>query len=138
MLIDDIKKSNIEAMKAHDQNSRSVYSIIVSRYMELKTNGSGKEVTDADVLSIIKKLDKELDEEKDSYLKAERPEQASAIDLQKKAIAKFIPEQLSEEKVRELISKLDDKSIPSVMRFFKTNFQGKVDMSLVNRVARGL
>ena len=43
MLIDEIKKANIEAMKARDVDARSAYSIVMSRYTELKTNGSGKE-----------------------------------------------------------------------------------------------
>ncbi|HBB05838.1 MAG TPA: hypothetical protein DCZ41_04585, partial [Firmicutes bacterium] len=80
MLIDEIKKGNIEAMKAHDQNARSVYSILLSRYMEKKTSGERKEITDADVLAMIQKLCKELDEEKESYLKVAREEQAKAIE----------------------------------------------------------
>ena len=50
MLIDQIKKANIEAMKAHDSDARAALSIVISKYTELKTNGSGKEVTDADVV----------------------------------------------------------------------------------------
>jgi uncharacterized protein YqeY len=138
MLIDDIKKANITAMKAHDSAARSVYSIIISRYVELKTNGSGKEVTDADVLQLIIKLDKELDEEKDGYIKANRNEQAAEIDLQKKSLAAFIPAQLSEDKIKEIIAKLPDKSMPAIMKYFKTNYAGQVDMSLVSKLARAL
>jgi uncharacterized protein YqeY len=50
MLIDEIKKANIEAMKAHDSDALAALSIVISLYTELKTNGSGKEVTDADVV----------------------------------------------------------------------------------------
>ena len=42
------------------------------------------------------------------------------------------------DEIREEINKLEDKSIPSVMKHFKTNFAGKVDMSLVNRIARDI
>ena len=44
---------------------------------------------------------------------------------------------LSEEKIREIIAELEDKSIPSIMKHFKANYAGKVDMGLVNRIARG-
>ncbi|MCI1244361.1 MAG: GatB/YqeY domain-containing protein [Bacilli bacterium] len=74
-------KANITAMKAHDEAARSSLSIVISRYQELKTNGSGKEVTDLDVLKIVQKFFKELDEERDSYAAAGRPEQASVIAL---------------------------------------------------------
>lgn len=138
MLIDQIKKSNIEAMKAHDAASRSVYSIIISRYMEMKTSGTGKEITDADVLHIIQKLDKELDEEKAGYVNAGRAEQAAEIDNQKKALAVFIPKQMSEEEIKTIILSLEDRSVPAVMKHFKTNYAGQVDMALVNRVLRSL
>lgn len=136
MLIDEIKKGNIEAMKAHDQNSRSVYSILLSRYMEKKTSGTSKEITDADVLAMIQKLGKELDEEKEGYLKVGREEQAKAIDAQKAALTKYLPKQLSEEEIKTIILSLSDKSVPSVMKHFKTNYSGQCDMGLVSKIAR--
>jgi uncharacterized protein len=138
MLIDDLKKANIEAMKSHDANARVSLSAVISRYIELKTDGSGREVTDLDVLHLVQKVDKELDEEKASYLQAGRAEQAAEIDLQKAALVRFIPKQLSEEEIRKIISTLPDKSIPSLMKHFKTNYDGRVDMSLVSKIARGL
>lgn len=136
MLIDEIKKGNIEAMKAHDQNARSVYSILLSRYMEKKTSGTSKEITDADVLAMIQKLGKELDEEKEGYLKVGREEQAKAIDAQKAALTKYLPKQLSEEEIKTIILSLPDKSVPSVMKHFKTNYSGQCDMGLVSKIAR--
>lgn len=136
MIIDDIKKANIEAMKAHDAEKRSVYSILISRYTELKTSTAGKEVSDADMIRIIQKLDKELDEEKAGYLKAGRNEQAEAIDFQKAALVPFVPQQMSEEEIRKVIATLDDKSLPNVMKHFKVNYAGKADMGLVSKIAR--
>ena len=43
---------------------------------------------------------------------------------------------LSEEEIRAEIAKLEDKSIPSIMKHFKANFAGKCDMGLVNKIAR--
>ncbi len=136
MIIDEIKKANIEAMKAHDNDSRSAYSILISRFMELKTSGANKEVSDNDMIHIIQKLDKELDEEKSSYLKAGREEAIAALDAQKKALARFLPKQLSEDEVRSIIASLEDKSLPMVMKHFKSNYAGKVDMGLVSKIAR--
>ena len=63
MLIDEIKKANIKAMKEHDQNARTAYSMVISSYQSLLTSGSDKEVGDADLIKIIVKFGKELDEE---------------------------------------------------------------------------
>jgi uncharacterized protein len=138
MLIDDIRKANVEAMKAHDAAARSSLSQIISRYIELKTNGSGKEVTDADVIKIIVKYDKELDEERASYVQANRPESVKEIDDQKAVLVKFLPKLMGEDEVRKIYAGLADKSMPAVMKYFKANYDGKVDMSLVSKIARGL
>ena len=45
---------------------------------------------------------------------------------------------IAREEIIEEINKLDDKSMPSVMKHFKANFAGKVDMSLVSQIVRGL
>jgi uncharacterized protein YqeY len=137
MLIDQIKKANLEAMKAHDANKRASLSIVISRYQELATNGTGKKVEDADVLHIIQKVSKELDEEKEGYVKAGRSEQAAAIDLQKEAIEAFLPKMLSEEEIRKIIASLPDKAMPAVMKYFKANYDGQADMGLVSKIARG-
>ena len=42
------------------------------------------------------------------------------------------PLQLTEEEIRAEIAKLEDKSMPSIMKHFKTNFAGKV-IELINK-----
>lgn len=138
MLIDEIKKANIEAMKARDVDARSAYSIVMSRYTELKTNGSGKEVGDQEVVSIILKFEKELLEEGEGYKKARREAQYSSILRQIEALKPFKPQMMSEEEIRNIISSLEDKSMPSIMKYFKANYNGKCDMSLVNKIARAI
>ena len=138
MLIDQIKKANIEAMKAKDADRRAIYSIVITRYQTLATSGKAGELGDADVIQIIQKLGKELDEEKEGYVKAGRSESAAKIDAQKEAIASFLPKQLSEEEIREIIASLPDKSVPLVMKHFSANYKGQCDMGLVSKVARSL
>ena len=138
MLIDEIKKANVEAMKRHDAAAKGAYSLIIARYQALLTSGSGKEITDSDVVHILQKFSKELDEEMQGYLAAGRKEQADTIAAQKEAVALYLPKMLSEEEVRAIISSLDDKSIPSVMKYFKANYEGKADMGMVNKILRSM
>ncbi len=138
MLIDEIKKANLAAMKEKNQAKRSAYSSIISRYQLLKTKDPSKEIKDEDVLSLIQKVVKELDEEMDSYQKAGRTESVLEIQKQKDALKEFIPAQLTEEEIKSIIASLPDKSMPVVMKHFSVNYRGKVDMSLVNKVLKGL
>ena len=139
MLINELEQANIAALKARDQVTRAVLSVVINRYrmnaIELKSQG--KEATDADLIKIISKVIKELDEEKEGNIKTGRLEEAKAIDQQKAVIEKYLPKMMNEDEIRAVIAKLEDKSMPSVMKHFKANYDGQVDMSLVSKIARG-
>ena len=139
MLIDELNKANIEALKARNQVARAIYSVLLSKYkaLDIEQKAQGKETTDADLVKIIVKTIKELDEEKASYEKAGRSEEVQNIKAQKALIEKYLPQLMSEDEIRKIIASLDDKSMPSVMKHFKMNYDGKVDMSLVSKIARG-
>lgn len=138
MLINELEKDNITALKNKDKTTRAVLSVVINKYrvnaIELKAQG--KEAGDAELVKIINKVVKELDEEKAGYEKLGRKEQVEDIKRQKAVIFKYLPKLMSEDEIRAVIASLEDKSMPSVMKHFKTNYDGKVDMSLVSKIAR--
>ena len=140
MLINDLQKANIEAMKAKDQDARSILSVVLTKYklQEVEARAAGKTIGDAELLSIIQKVLKELSDEKEGYAKVNNSERVDSITRQENVIKGYLPQQLSEEEIRAEIAKLDDKSLPNIMKHFKTNFAGKVDMSKVSQIARSL
>ena len=139
MIIDEIKKDNVQAMKDKNALARAIYGVVMNKVMlagiEAKTKGA--ELVDADVVQIIQKTIKELTEERENYIKANNETEANNIAIQKELLTKYLPQMLSEEEIKNIIASMDDKSIPSVMKHFKANYAGKVDMGLVNKVARG-
>ena len=138
MLINELEKDNITALKNKDKTTRAVLSVVINKYrvnaIELKAQG--KEAGDAELVKIINKVVKELDEEKAGYEKLGRKEQVEDIKRQKAVIFKYLPKLMLEDEIRAVIASLEDKSMPSVMKHFKTNYDGKVDMSLVSKIAR--
>ena len=138
MIFDDIAKANMDALRNHDKVARSIYSIVYGKFKNESINkGLGaKRLTDGDCLNIIKKTIKELDEEREGYLKVGRQESADEIAQQKALIEKYLPQMMSEDEIRKEIEKLEDKKIPNVMKHFKTNFNGLCDMGLVSKIAK--
>ena len=138
MLINELEKDNIAALKNKDKTARAVLSVVINKYrvnaIELKAQG--KEATDNDLIRVINKVVKELDEEKAGYEKLGRVEEVNNISTQKAIIEKYLPKLMSEDEIRKVIASLEDKSMPSVMKHFKANYDGKVDMSLVSKIAR--
>ena len=140
MLLDELKKANMEAMKAKDKDARSVLSVVLTKCQLLivEANANGKEFGDSQVLEVIQKVLKELSDEKEGYQKVNNAERVASIIHQEEVIKAYLPKQLTREEIIEEINKLEDKSMPNVMKHFKANFAGKVDMSLVSQIARGL
>lgn len=140
MLIDQIKKENMIALKEKNNNKRAILSVVINKYMiagyEAKANG--KELTDADLIQIINKTLKELDDEKASFLQVGKEDKAKEIDEQIETIKSFVPKMMTEEEIKEVILSLEDRSIPFVMKHFKANYAGKCDMGLVNKVLKSL
>lgn len=140
MIIDQIKKSNMEALKAHNNSLRTAYSMLMNKYMlmGIELKAQGKEIGDAEMIQIIQKSIKELDEELEIYKKAGREESVKDIQVQQEALKVYLPKMMRKEEIRAEIEKLEDKSIGFVMKHFKQNFAGKCDMRDVQEVLKSL
>ena len=140
MIIDDIKKAKIEAMKNKDANKKNAYDFVINKYMlqNIEFKAQGKEFKDADMVSILQKSVKELAEEKENYVKAGNNDMAIEIDEQLKAVEVFLPKMMSKQEIKAIILSLPDHSIPTVMKHFKAEYAGKVDMRDVQEVVRSL
>lgn len=137
MTLDELKKEKIAAMKAKDADAVTAYNAVISKLMLMKTDPNhGETITDADIVSACRKTESELKEERANFEKAGRSETVASLDKQIATVKKYIPELLSEEKIREIISSLPDKSVPAVMKYFKANYAGKCDMKLVNETLK--
>ncbi len=128
------------ALKERNNDARSILSVVITRVQNLQVelNIKGEEIKDSDVLSIIQKVLKELSEEKEGYIQVGNDARAGSIDNQIATLNQYLPKQLSEDEIKSIILSLEDKSIPNVMKHFKANYNGQVDMGLVSSIAKTL
>ncbi len=140
MIEEQIKKANIEAMKNKDTLARAFYSVLMNKILLEKIAKGQRDqmLADADVSNIIQKVIKELNDEKENYSKVGNVEQVETIEKQIEIASSYLPKQLSKTEIKEIILALADKSIPSVMKHFKANYNGQVDMRQVQEVLKEL
>lgn len=138
MTLNDFKKEKVEAMKSRDKDAVSGLNVIITKIMNLtiEKRSVGEEVSESDINTLLQKAEKELIEEREGFLKAGREENVLSLDNQIKIIQKYLPKMLSEEEVKEIINSLQDKTLPSIMKHFKLNYQGKADMKMVSTIAK--
>ena len=140
MIEEQIKKANIQAMKDKDTVARSFYSVLMNKFLLEKIAKGSREtaLADADASNIIQKTIKELNEEKENYAKVGNTEEVAKLARQIEIASSYLPKMLSKEEIKNIILSLEDKSVPTVMKHFKANFNGQVDMRLVQEVLKSL
>ena len=138
MIEEQIKKSNIEAMKNKDTVARGFYSVLMNKVLleKIAKGDRNQMLPDADMSNILQKTIKELNDEKANYEKVGNAEEVSRISRQIEIASSYLPKMLSREEIKSIIDSLEDKSVPTVMKHFKANYNGQCDMRLVQEVLR--
>lgn len=159
MLRDKIKADFKEAFKAKDQVKLSVLKMVqseignaeISKRGKLIKNGQAEKVevlaalNDEEVLQVISREIKKRKDSVEAFEKAGRLELAEKEKAEISALMPYLPEQLSEEKIRELAKKAieqsgakGEKEIGKVMAVLAPQVKGQADGALVNKIAREL
>ena len=134
----DLKKAKMQALKEHDSNKQNVLGVLIGAYQknEIDKKVNNQEMTDADMVSLLNKTLKELEDEKTMYASANRLDDVKNLDYQIGIVKTYMPTMMSEDDIKKVIDGLADKSIKGIMIAFKTKYAGKADMGLVSKVAK--
>ena len=112
---------------------------------EIKTSEKIKKSSlDGSEISLItQKMIKQRKDSRSQFLSAGRDQLAQKEEREIKTLSDFLPEQLSQEEIEELITKTiielnaeSPQDMGKVMGFLKPDLQGKVDMSLVSKLVK--
>lgn len=142
MNIDFFKKEKVAMMKEKNKDAVSALNVVINKIMlaTIEKRAKNEELSEGDVLSILQKTEKELIEEKSGFEKAGEAyaDKVASLDSQIKTVKSYLPQMMGKDEIKEIILSLTDRSVPSVMRHFKANYNGKCDMKEVNEVLRSL
>lgn len=129
MLRDNINNALKDAMKAKDERKISTLRLVNSTFKnaDIEARGSGKTLSDADLLSVLQKMIKQRQESKELYEKGNRPELAQQEAEEIAIIQSYLPKQMSEAEMGAAI----DAAIK------ETGAAGMKDMGKVIGVLRG-
>jgi len=128
------------AMKEHNKVKSDTLGVAIAKAMLVNTEkkAKGEELSDADMIGILQKTVKELEEEKANYVQLGRNDDAANVDAQIGYIAEYLPKMISDDEIRKIIMGMDDKSVGTVMKTFKSQYAGQVDMKKVQEILKSL
>ena len=137
-----------QALKAKDKNMyptlRLVVSAIKDAEIAARTKGQ-KEMSDSDIMAILKKMIKQRNESCEVYKKAGRNELLENEKKEINVISNFLPKQLSEEETKKLCreaiqssSASSMKDMGKVMGILKSKHADTLDFSKVSSIIKEL
>ena len=137
-----------QALKAKDKSMyptlRLVVSAIKDAEIAARTKGQ-KEMSDSDIMAILKKMIKQRNESCEVYKKAGRNELLDNETNEIKVISNFLPKQLSEEETKKLCQEAikssgasSMKDMGKVMGILKSKHADTLDFSKVNSIIKEL
>ena len=138
MILEQINKANVQAFKEKNTLVKDIISIIKARakLLEVEKRVSGAVLTDNDIMQLIQKLIKELQESQENYKKVDNMQEVENLQKQIEFCKTFLPKALSKDEIKKIILAMEDRSIPNVMKHFKTNYAGSCDMREVQEVLK--
>ena len=129
-------------MKKGDREKTTTLRMAIS---EIKKDEIEKKLalSDQEITSILQKMIKQRKDSSNQFSSAGRNELAQKEEREIETLKEFLPEQLGEEEIKELITKAiinlkaeTPQDIGKVMGSLKSDLQGKADMSLVSQLVK--
>ena len=143
-IIDSIKEDLKDSIKKQDNVKKSVYRFILSAIHneEIKL---GKELGEDQVLKLLIKQAQQRKDSIEAFEKANRDDLVQKESQELEIISQFLPEQVSEEKIKELAAKaISDtnaqsvKDLGKVMPLLMKQLGGKAEGKIVNKIVMEL
>ena len=148
MIRDTLANSLKESLKAKDVRRTSTVRLIQTaiKDRDIANRGTGKDpVTDDEIMQILMKMIKQRDESAKIYADNDRPELAAQEREEIVIIKSFMPEQLPEEKVRELCAAVISETGAQGLRdmgkcisTLKERYSGQMDFGKASGVVKDL
>ncbi|MBS70423.1 MAG: glutamyl-tRNA amidotransferase [Rhodobiaceae bacterium] len=137
----ELKISMLSSNKDKTSTLRLILAAIKDR--EIAAREKKQDIDDAIVMDVLSKMVKQRLESADIYKKNNRLELAAKEELEIEVIREFLPKQLSEQEIKEIILKLIEETNSSsirdmgnIMGTLKSKYAGQLDFALAGKLLK--
>lgn len=134
-----------EAMKSKDQAALRAIRAIKAQILLVKTDGTGVELDETSEIKLIQKMVKQRQESLDIFVKQGREDLAATEREEIAVLSKYLPEQLGEDKIKEIVTEVIAKTGASgmkdmgkVMGMVSAQLAGRADGKTISSVVKAL
>ncbi len=136
-LFEKINQDMIQALKAGEKERLTLLRGLKSD-LKYKQIDKGDELTDEDAITVLSSQAKKRRESIEQFQKGGREDLVAKEQAELAIITSYLPEQLSEDKLREIISETGADSpqkVGLVMKVVMPKIKGQADGKIVNKLA---
>lgn len=133
-----------EAMKSKDETRVRTIRLLIAAIKNFEVEKMGQ-ATDEEVLQVMSKEVKKRLESIEMYKQASREDLAAEEENELKIIKSYMPEQMSEDQIRELAKQVIEqhnlsspKDVGTAMKLIMPQVKGRADGKLVNKIVQEL
>ena len=130
------------SMRERNKEKTSTLRMAISELKKEEID-TRKDITDEVSLKILQRMIKQRKESMSQFNEAGRDELAKKEEAEIKVLEEFMPQQLGEDEIKEIVSKTlkdsgasDPQDMGKVMGLLKSEFQGNADMGLVSKIVK--
>ena len=124
---------------------RLILAAIKERDIANRTSGKKEEVKDQEIIKVLQKMKKQMQDSADLYKKGGRQELLNIEEEEIKIIDTFLPKQLSEEETKKICKEIIEsvgasniKDMGKIMGTLKKKYSDSIDFSKANIIIKGL
>ena len=136
----ELKKSIINKDLVATKTIRLIIAAIKDRDIVVRIEGNQNGINDGDIISLLKKMQKQREESIQLYLKGNRMDLVQSEEDEIKIIKQFLPRQMEDSEIIKLVKeaiKLNDaksiRDMGKVMSYLKENHSTKMDFSKASK-----
>ena len=136
----ELKKSVINKDLVATKTIRLIIAAIKDRDIVVRTEGNQNGISEADIISLLKKMQKQREESIQLYTKGNRMDLVQSEEDEIKIIKQFLPKQMNDDEIKNLVKEAieinDAKSIRDmgkVMSYLKENYSTNMDFSIASK-----
>lgn len=138
-MINQIKEDMKQAMRDKDKVKLSTLRMLITTLENERINKKVDELEQDDVYTCINRNLKQLDQEVEAIIKADR--ELGTQEEQRKILQSYLPLQLGEEEIRQYVQQVMDAEEPVTVTFGQlmkalSDLKGMADMKIVSKVAK--
>ena len=145
MLVEQINKDLIDAMKAKDEVKLRAIRAIKSAFLLAGTETGSKDINDETAIKAMQKMAKQRKDSIDIFLKENRHDLATKEQEELSVIEQYLPPAMSEEALIEALKAIIEstgassmKDVGKVMPVAMKTLAGKTDGKAINEVLKSL